>query len=226
MEALQEENARLQAELAAMRNDAKQQQQAQQTFINHAILFDQHIPPQEKSTSYNNAYVALVSTQDSYREAAEAGAGHIFPQTFQNEATRQEVLDALRTARHSFNPYMVDHPVLQGIPPQEQLIDALSDLENNFQTHSSMVVSYMEQRNRVLCENAREQVKDLLRPYFIEAADLRQLTSKVVALVETSLELDVTEVDTLSMEIRKPIAEVLLALMRVINRMPVTENGS
>lgn len=164
------------------------------------------------SAEYAEAFEAL---HDSHMADTDLATNQLSNDAQKHQIETEKLQEVANTLREA-SKYFQFNPVNSEDLPQEQLYKALNDLQSKFHDHSNMVVSYMAQRNDMLSENAREEIKNLLRPYFSEAADLRQLTSKIVNAVASNLQLDARDVDMLNSELRQPIAAALDASSKVV----------
>lgn len=102
---------------------------------------------------------------------------------------------------------------------RDQLNMAITDLQQNLHSHAAMVVIYMDQRHQFLSAGLRAEIGNLLGPYFCEASDLRQLTSKISAAVESGLKLDEAEVRGLSSDLQKSLADAVGALASIVDEV-------
>lgn len=237
---LVKENERLKREVATMFDERNRQQSAYRTFIAQAERLNQQLPRGTMPDHYFEAYQNLLRCGNLYAEAQKKRADEGQQEMPGPKVRLRQILLWLRAVSQSLQTIEVaQSPSSQvsvrqvalatvqqtnNVPrsqlsAQDQLNVAITDLQQNLHSHAAMVVIYMDQRHQFLSAGLRAEIGNLLGPYFCEASDLRRLTSKIAAAVQSGLRLDEAEVRGLSSDLQKSLADAAGALASIVDEV-------
>lgn len=100
-----------------------------------------------------------------------------------------------------------------------RLENATATLHDNFASFAMFVANYLNGRHKHLSAHLRSEIKSFLKPFFTDASDIRQLTSRIINAAESSLKLEAQEIHALSSDLRKPLVEVFDALIEILTKL-------
>ncbi|KAK5095662.1 hypothetical protein LTS08_008056 [Lithohypha guttulata] len=219
---LVKENERLKREVATMFDERNCQQSAYRTFIAQAEKLNQQLPHGTMHDQYFEAYQNLIRCSNVHVEAQKKRADEGQQEMSDLKVRLMQILLWLRAVYQNLQPAKVaqdPNSHRSQLMAQDQLNMAITDLQQNLHSHAAMVVIYMDQRHQFLSAGLRAEIGNLLGPYFCEASDLRQLTSKISAAVESGLKLDEAEVRGLSPDLQKSLADAVGALASILDEV-------
>lgn len=104
--------------------------------------------------------------------------------------------------------------------------DAATALQNNSRSFGDFLVNYLNGRHQHLSGHLRNEIKSILSPFFADASDIRQVTSRIVKTVRMSLKVEHQDVENLSQDLQKPLGALLGAIITILENIESEVVGS
>ncbi|KAK5956240.1 hypothetical protein OHC33_002815 [Knufia fluminis] len=120
------------------------------------------------------------------------------------------------TTTSSTAPAPTSLPPNTTLPPKPHLASTCRTLESRIQTHTDLLVSYMNGRYECISKDLRPKVKNLLEPFFAEPGDVRDLVRWIVSETRKMVSVDRAAMEPSTEDLVAPMRDVLGALVGVL----------